>query len=201
MLDSLAREQLEIALCGGVALGLHGFVRATKDFDLLVREDDVERAKANVAALGFTLAAAPMTFKRGRLEETVVHRVSKSLGSSLLTIGFLLARGYLAEVWAGRQVVEWSGRRVAVVSASGLIEMKRVADRPQDRAAWCDSRRPSMASRKNDTAVDMSPSAIERRLLELSGLYELCMSLKTARPVRPPSDERKSDPSPRRERG
>lgn len=48
-----------------------------------------------------------------------------------------------------------------------------------------------MANPKSDSAVDMSAEGIERRLLELSGLYELCVSLKGARPVpskpRPPS--------------
>ncbi|MBI3181762.1 MAG: hypothetical protein HYZ28_06430 [Myxococcales bacterium] len=134
VLDALARERVPFALCGGVALGVHGLVRATKDFDFVVPEKDLSRAKAAVAATGFTLPAAPMTFQKGRPEETVVHRVSKPLGDSVLTVDFLLARGYLAQVLKGCQEVEWSGRRVAVASAADLIMMKRVADRPQDRA-------------------------------------------------------------------
>jgi hypothetical protein len=43
-------------------------------------------------------------------------------------------RGFLLDIWNGRQEVEWSGRRVGVVSAAGLIKMKQVSDRPQDRA-------------------------------------------------------------------
>lgn len=48
-----------------------------------------------------------------------------------------------------------------------------------------------MANRKNETAVDMSPRAVERRIVEMSGLYELCVSLQTARPLRSPGESEK----------
>ena len=134
VLDALAGARVPVALCGGVALGVHGFVRATKDFDFVVPETEVDRAKAAVAVIGFAHQAAPMTFKKGTPEETTVHRVSKAVGDSLLTVDFLLARGFLSPIWDARQLVEWTGRRVEVISAAGLIKMKEVAGRPQDRA-------------------------------------------------------------------
>lgn len=33
------------ALCGGLAVAVHGHVRATKDIDLVILASDVERAK------------------------------------------------------------------------------------------------------------------------------------------------------------
>ena len=134
VVDALNEAAVEFALCGGMALGVHGFVRATRDFDFVLHEAHLDRAKAAAARVGFTLTAEPMVFKKGKPEETIVHRVSKALGTSLLTVDFLLARGYLAEVLVGRREVEWSGRRLSVVSAVDLIKMKRVANRPQDRA-------------------------------------------------------------------
>lgn len=112
--------------------GIESRCRRARPF--VLAESDVERAEAALDAVGYTLRAAPMVFKKGRPEETVVHRVSKVIGDTLLMVDFLLARGYLAEVLEGREQVEWSGRTVDVVSAADLIKMKRVADRPQDRA-------------------------------------------------------------------
>jgi hypothetical protein len=40
LLRALAREEVEYVLVGGVALNLHGLVRATEDVDLFVRPDE-----------------------------------------------------------------------------------------------------------------------------------------------------------------
>ena len=48
VLRAFGRERVEYVLVGGVALALHGLVRATQDIDLFVAPspDNVERAKA-----------------------------------------------------------------------------------------------------------------------------------------------------------
>ena len=48
VLAALEREQVEYVLVGGVAVGLHGFERATNDIDLFVRptEENVRRLRA-----------------------------------------------------------------------------------------------------------------------------------------------------------
>ena len=47
-LAALEREQVEYVLVGGVAVGLHGFERATNDINLFVRptEENVRRLRA-----------------------------------------------------------------------------------------------------------------------------------------------------------
>jgi hypothetical protein len=56
---------IEYAICGGVALAIHGAPRATKDIDLLAREADLPRLREVVRTCGFTLEALPMTFSSG----------------------------------------------------------------------------------------------------------------------------------------
>ena len=48
VLAALEREQVEYVLVGGIAVGLHGFERATNDIDLFVRptDDNVKRLRA-----------------------------------------------------------------------------------------------------------------------------------------------------------
>lgn len=48
VLIALARERVEYILVGGVAVNLHGVVRATEDIDLFIRpgDDNLERLKA-----------------------------------------------------------------------------------------------------------------------------------------------------------
>jgi hypothetical protein len=59
---ALDAAAIDYAICGGVALAIHGAPRATKDIDLMAREADLPRLRAVVHACGFTLEALPMTF-------------------------------------------------------------------------------------------------------------------------------------------
>ena len=52
----------------------------------------------------------------------------------MLTVDLLLVTPVLEDVWASREVFEWEGRRVTVVSLAGLTKMKRMAGRDQDLA-------------------------------------------------------------------
>jgi hypothetical protein len=60
------------AVCGGIAVTVHGATRSTKDIDILVHPDDLGRAMDCVRPLGFTFAALPMTFEEG--PDVVVSR-------------------------------------------------------------------------------------------------------------------------------
>lgn len=71
-------------------------------------------------------------FGRGTPHERTVHRVSKLDEGELLTLDLIVVAGALEEVWRGRVLVEWEGRRVPVVSRAGLLAMKRIAGRPKD---------------------------------------------------------------------
>jgi hypothetical protein len=125
VLDALAGANVDHALCGGLAVAIHGHPRATMDIDVLVPGDRVEAAMRAAGTVGFDLPARKM-----------VQRVSKvdPHTGALLSLDLLVVGPTLADVWSGRTSVRWRDRDVAIVSRDGLIAMKRMAGRPQDLA-------------------------------------------------------------------
>jgi hypothetical protein len=135
LIDAFDRDGIEYALCGGIALGVHGYVRATQDIDMLVPSEQLDRALATAKGAGFDVARKIVFgLKTGRPRE--IHRVSKldPETSDLLPLDLMVVAHEYAEVWNARMKVAWRQRNLAVVSRDGLATMKRLAGRPQDLA-------------------------------------------------------------------
>lgn len=130
----LEQAGVDYALCGGVAVTIHGFVRATRDIDLLVAEQDVERILELLRPEGWRFPAIPMTFDRGTPKERVVQRVSKIQGEQVLVLDLLVVGPAFRSAWEGRERIELADGGLWVVSRRGLAEMKRLAGRSQDLA-------------------------------------------------------------------
>ena len=129
---ALGDASIPYALCGGLAVAIHGFPRFTDDVDLLVREEDLEQATRVLAAIGYTLSAGIIPLQTGTPKEARVYRVSKAVGEDLLTLDLILVSPFLAPVWADRQRFMLAGGPIDVVSLKGLIIMKEAAGRPVD---------------------------------------------------------------------
>lgn len=130
VIAALNGEGVDYALCGGLALAIYAEPRATKDIDLMIHPDDLSGVRAILRGLGFRLEAAPMEFSSG----LQVRRISKVEQHEIFTLDLVVVGPTLEAIWAGRQQVAWSDRKLWVVSREGLIEMKRMAGRPQDLA-------------------------------------------------------------------
>lgn len=122
--DTLAKRGIEFAVCGGIAMAIHGFTRATEDLDLFVRPEDVDAIEESVATLGYTIKANPMTFSGGAMK---IRRVSKidRIDGDTMTLDLLLVTPETLHVWETRRVVSWRDRPFPVVSRDGLIMLKR----------------------------------------------------------------------------
>ena len=120
------------AVCGGVAVTAHGAPRSTKDIDILVAPEDVDRALEAVRPLGYKFLALPMTFDAGTERERTVQRVSKIDGKEHLLLDLLLANASLAGTLDDRLEVHLPEGPLAIVSRATLIRMKRLARRAQD---------------------------------------------------------------------
>lgn len=131
---ALTAERVEYALCGGLAVAVHGYPRATRDLDFLVREDDLARIESVLRGLGFTLPAGIIPFDVGKETERRIYRISKAEGENLLTLDLILVTPVLEEVWSDRETYEVGDQKIQVVSREGLGKMKRAAGRPQDLA-------------------------------------------------------------------
>jgi hypothetical protein len=131
IVKGLDDEAIEYATCGGLALAVHGYVRATKDIDILVRPEDLEAAFSVAKRCGFDIEGLPLNFDGGAMQ---LRRVSKIDPESklLVTVDFLLVTEKSQHVWEGRELAEWGSGRAWVVSKQGLIDMKTHAGRDQD---------------------------------------------------------------------
>jgi hypothetical protein len=130
VIQALDASSVEYALVGGLAVGVWGAPRATKDIDLLVLPEDVARAKNCVRACDYTLEALPMRFADGM----ELERVKKVAGSEMMTVDFILVNQNLEPAWSSRQRRETDVVPLSVVSRDALIAMKLSAGRPQDHA-------------------------------------------------------------------
>jgi hypothetical protein len=135
VISALETESIPYAVCGGLALGILGYPRATIDIDVLIAPGDVDRAKQAVGRAGFDIPARQMVFGLRSGKRREVQRVSKLDGDgTLLTVDLLLAGEELVEVLATRMEVPWRGKTIWVVTREGLATMKRIAGRPRDLA-------------------------------------------------------------------
>jgi hypothetical protein len=130
--SALNRDDVDYALCGGLALALHGHPRFTQDIDLLVRPVDFDSFILTVKQIGFTLSANPMTLSTTR-GEIKVRRVSAAVESELVTLDVLLVSPATQFAWDSRRDYSWEGGTLRCVSRDGLAHLKRISSRPQDR--------------------------------------------------------------------
>ncbi len=134
IVNALNRAGVSYAICGGLAVNLHGHVRATRDIDILVQRDDLGSIRELLVPLGFTFYAGPIPFGVGTDRERELHRVSRTRDGDLLTVDLLVVTNVLQPAWESRIRATWRERDVWVVSRDGLGHMKRLAGRAQDLA-------------------------------------------------------------------
>jgi hypothetical protein len=136
LLDAFEACGVAYALCGGLALAVHGYPRTTKDIDVLVPPGDLDRAIAAARRAGFDLPARKMTFGLRSGAPREIHRISKLDADTgeLMALDLLIVNPQLEPVWASRKTLRAGARRLVVVSREGLATMKRIAGRPQDLA-------------------------------------------------------------------
>ncbi len=130
--SSLERNGIEYAVCGGLAMAIHGFARATMDIDVLIRTESLEKAYQVASEKGFDIKGLDISFKERAVE---IRRVSKiDDDGEVLPLDLLLVTPAIEDVWENREQVSLSKNLLSVVSKAGLIKMKTLAGRPQDLA-------------------------------------------------------------------
>ena len=132
LISALNENRIEYAVCGGLSMAIHGFVRATVDIDILIQPDSLEKAYKIAEEKGYDIRGLDISFKERAVE---IRRVSKIDDSGeVLSLDLLLVTPQVEDVWETREKIDFLGNRLSVVSREGLIKMKRLAGRPQDLA-------------------------------------------------------------------
>ena len=130
LISALNENEIEHAVCGGLALTIHGFARARYGIDILIRAESLEKAYEIAAQYGYDIRGLDMSFKESAVE---IRRVSKiDADDEVLPLKFLLVTPQIEEVWETREKLIWQNKSLWIVSRTGLIKMKRLAGRPQD---------------------------------------------------------------------
>jgi hypothetical protein len=120
--------KIEYALCGGMAVALHGYPRFTKDIDFLIRPDSLDQAREVAASAGFLDESGRIPFS-----DSDVYRILKTQGAEYRILDLLVPKRLDSVAWNKRQWFDWNGVPICVVSREGLVEMKRTAGRDIDR--------------------------------------------------------------------
>ena len=131
IISELEIRDVEYAVCGGLAMAIQGFPRATIDIDILIRESSLEDTLRIAAQLGFDIRGLDISFVDPRLE---IRRVSKITDGVVLSLDLLLVFDDIEEVWRSRERLPYMEREISVVSRDGLVFLKKRAGRPQDLA-------------------------------------------------------------------
>lgn len=145
LLRALHEEGVRAVVVGGVAVLLHGHVRATADLDLVLdlSPDNVQGALAVLEAQGLVPRlpvqaqefADPEVRDRWRRERHLTVFALHDPDDPRREVDLFAEEPLpFAELWESSVVVPLSGIPVRVASRDHLIEMKRAAGRPQDLA-------------------------------------------------------------------
>ena len=128
----LQAENIPYALCGALALAVHGYPRATLDIDLLALAGSGERILRCGRTLGFTLKAAPMQFVGGTV---CIERLSKAMpgNEDLLRLDVLSLTPEL-EREITTETLDWDGLPLRTVDRESLIRLKTLRGSTQDLA-------------------------------------------------------------------
>jgi hypothetical protein len=130
LISALDENGIEYAVCGGLALTIHGFPRATFDIDILIRPESLEKAYEIAAKYGYDIRGLDMSFKERAVE---IRRVSKiDDDGEVLSLDYLLTTPQVEDVWETREILNWQDKNLWIVSREGLIKMKKLAGRAKD---------------------------------------------------------------------
>ncbi len=129
--ETLNRENIDYAICGGWAMAIHGLPRATIDIDLLVLSENLDEVWNVAQNLGYDVEGLPLHFHDGIIEIRRISKIDKE-SKRLFTLDFLLVTEPLEEVWKNRELIEWEDGKTWTVSREGLIRLKTISGREQD---------------------------------------------------------------------
>ena len=138
LLERLVEAEIDFVLVGGLAVNAWGYLRATRDVDIVPDPDPGNLAR--LAALLESLDGRVET-RDGTLAASAIPLFLKAGDRALVSteIGEVdVLRGHpqvpsFAALAEDAQEVEIEGLRVRVCSLEALLEMKRASERPRDR--------------------------------------------------------------------
>jgi hypothetical protein len=130
LLGLLKSHDVRFLVIGAHALAFHGYVRATKDVDIWVERDFENSSKLATALAEFGAEIGENGARR--FSQATNEMIRLGVPPNMVDILNFAGSNDFEEVWIGRVEGLLWGVSVHFPSKTALIEMKRVAGRPQD---------------------------------------------------------------------
>lgn len=143
LIQCLSDEQIQYVLVGGLAVQLHGFLRATFDIDLVLAMNGENLARFIAVAKRHGLVPAIPVPLDSLANPDLIDQWHREKGMLAFSLREPRAGGSVVDVlvrpdvpferlMANAVLGELSGRRVPIASIPDLLAMKRAAGRPKD---------------------------------------------------------------------
>ena len=132
LVTEFEKDSIDYALCGGLAVSVHGFLRATVDIDFVVLVESVTVIRKVVNKLGYLLEAEPMNFSNGKVKIYRFTKIEKESGD-YMPLDLLTLSDELMHIWERREKLPFENGFVKVLSKEALIELKLLRNSLQDK--------------------------------------------------------------------
>jgi hypothetical protein len=125
----LNENSVEYVIVGGYAVAFHGFVRATKDIDVLFHNTPANIKRLMAALVGFGIQESDMVMNTFSEQGRIIR-----MGSPPMMIELINAVGGVTfeEIWKNKVSGHYGNVSVFFLSKNDLLKSKKAAGRPQD---------------------------------------------------------------------
>lgn len=126
-------QGLEYAVCGGLAVAIHGRPRLTVDIDILVAAEDISHAVQAAESVGYDDISGWVPLPPSTLGINRLFRLKKFSQNEFLSLDLLEADSSSNSILADRQKFDVDGKAIQSLTRNALIKMKLDSNRTKDR--------------------------------------------------------------------
>ncbi len=126
----LEDERTAYALCGGLAMAVYVFPRATLDIHIMIEPESLGAVRVLARDLGSSVEVGLLQLQGGAIRMYRVTKVPTGVGDATV-LDLVLVMPALREVWDGRVPFEWERGVLSVVSRQRLITLKSMRNSGQ----------------------------------------------------------------------
>lgn len=129
---ALEQQQIAYAVCGGLAVTIHGRPRLTVDIDIVVPKAFMDKAIELAASVGFDMNEGWVPLPKNDVGIDRLCRLTKVEGEEFLTLDLLEADSDTNRLFASREKISLGDHEIMVMSKDAIIEMKSRSARTKD---------------------------------------------------------------------
>ena len=132
LIQELNKNNIDYALCGGLAVSLHGFVRATVDIDMIILIESINEVRRILTKLHYFLESPPMSFLNKKIHIFRFTKIEQESGD-FLPVDLLILDEQLNHIWNYKQTYLLENIPIQALNKEGLVELKKLRNSYQDK--------------------------------------------------------------------